>query len=98
MPTSLKSIYSAGGRIKSIQRGTTAVTVSSGLTTVNVTISAVNTAKTMVFAESTFSSVSNGVMGSGYANLTTSTNLAVVAGANTASQSVSVHWQVVEYE
>jgi hypothetical protein len=74
--------------IKSLQRGTT--TIPSG-GTVNVTISSVNTAKAWVNLPTT------GGVSSGqevYAQLTSSTNLAITAAA-TISETVS--WEVIEH-
>lgn len=78
-----------GGGIKSIQRGTTSVTV--GVTT--VTISSVNTAKTIVnhtgFTTATTSYT--GVM----AYLTNATTLKLIASESAVVKNIS--WEVVEY-
>ena len=82
-------IVSGGGGIKSIQRGTTSVSSS-----VNVTISAVDMAKTKVnllgYKWSTGSTPErNGV----WANLTTTTNLNLYVSDGTSH----VSWEVIEY-
>jgi uncharacterized glyoxalase superfamily protein PhnB len=74
--------------IKSIQRGTTTVSATG---TVNVTISSVNTAKAWVNLPTTGGTSSGQEV---YAQLTSSTNLAIVAAAG---MNETVSWEVIEY-
>lgn len=96
MPTSLKSIYSAGGRIKAIQRGATVAVRNAA--PVNQAITAVNMAKTIVITDYIYNTSSNGVADVGVALLSSPTLLLVSAGGNSSAGNVTVYWQVVEYE
>lgn len=79
--------------IKSIQRGT--ATVASNATT-NVTISAVNLSKSLVIVNAGPSSGGTYMFATLPAVLTSSTNLKLQR-YDTASLSMTVEWQVVEY-
>ena len=98
----MTSISTAGGGIKSIQRGTTSPSYNAG--TDNVTITAVDMAKTVV-TSSCKNGYGNNVAYAGNAilsscELTSTTNLQVQSGKNVApsyAENSMLSWQVVEY-
>lgn len=78
--------------IKSIQRGSTNLTMSGGGKTGSATITAVNVDKTVVDC-----SVGDYPGTSGSIYLTNSTTLSFSVGSDSSSGVVAVKWQVVEY-
>lgn len=88
--TTINNSITTKGIVKSVQRGSTAFSGTS--TSMDITISSVNTSKSLVFATSAFSfnpfiSIS--------AKLSSSTKITVYRGNN--AMSGNVEWQVVEF-
>lgn len=95
-----KNIITYGTAIKSVQRGSASASVSPGNA---VTISAVDTSKSMVIANSRSESNDTtvgevGVVIGATATLTNSTTLTLIReDMNTVTPSVTVVWQVIEF-
>lgn len=89
-----------GGGIASLQRGTTNLGTTAGVATVDVTISAVDTAKSVVLVSSrtNWNTGSSGELAIGAtAYLLNSTTLRVQRNGSTVVNTTTVAWQVVEY-
>jgi hypothetical protein len=83
------------GGIKSIQRGTSSVGVSS---TLNITVSAVNMAKAVLIVdkETVIGGPSGSIVGGVISTLTSATNVRIVS--SNVSASMQVAWQLVEFK
>jgi hypothetical protein len=86
-----ESTWKGIGGVKSIQRGTVTLNGS----TQNVTISAINTAKSFISVNGAASIFTSGAVSTWYATLTSSTNLQIVSsGAGVANSPIA--WEVIE--
>lgn len=91
---------SGGGGIKSVLRGTTNLGTAFGAATVDVTISAVDAAKSavLVSTRTSWNTSSSGELAIGAtAYLVNSTTLRVQRGGSTVVNATVVEWQVVEF-